>query len=278
MGKGAPSSSASLAEGMARAAGGPASIVGGSGRTEAGSSSAAGSSARAAGASPLAAGEGPVAAGHGSSRSSYTTLRAGVEAQAEFVDRKSRFIAQVVNVESEAEAAEFVAAVRSRHYDARHNVPAWILADGSQRASDDGEPQRTAGMPVLEVLGGAGLADVCCVVTRYFGGVLLGPGGLVRAYSEATARAVEAAREQGLTCEMTLVVPVVLAIPYAMHDRVRNLAERAGGRVRSCDYGADVTLTLAFRAGEEAAFVSRLRELFAGDDPCLVLDAEFSEF
>lgn len=107
---------------------------------------------------------------------SYLTLRAGEEAAGEFVDRKSRFIAQLAHVEGEDDAAEFVATVRARHYDARHNVPTWILADGRERASDDGEPQRTAGAPTLEVLRGAGLANVCCVVTRYFGGTLLGPG------------------------------------------------------------------------------------------------------
>lgn len=121
-----------------------------------------------------------------SGAASYLTLRAGEVASAEFVDRKSRFIAQLTHVESEDEASEFIAAVRARHYDARHNVPAWILADGRERQSDDGEPQRTSGMPTLECLRGAGLMNVCCVVTRYFGGTLLGPGGLVRAYTTAT--------------------------------------------------------------------------------------------
>ena len=96
----------------------------------------------------------------------YLTLRAGAEARGEFEDRKSRFIAQLAHVESEAEAEAFLAEVRGRHHDARHNVPAWILADGRERCSDDGEPSRTSGMPTLEVLRGAGLADVCCVTTR----------------------------------------------------------------------------------------------------------------
>lgn len=210
--------------------------------------------------------------------SSYLTLCAGKEATAEFVDRKSRFIAQLVHVESEEEAAEFIARVRARHYDARHNVPAWILSDGRERASDDGEPQRTSGMPTLDVLRGAGLADVCCVVTRYFGGTLLGPGGLVRAYSTATQRAVEEAREQGLVAEMTLVTPVDVRLPYALHDRVRDLADRSGAHVRGTDYAADVTLYLVFRAGEEEPFAAALRELANGEDLCCIGAPTFSEF
>ena len=109
---------------------------------------------------------------------SYLTLQSNIEVSGEFVDRKSRFIAQLVHIESEDEANAFIEMVRKRHYDARHNVPAWILVDGRERQSDDGEPSRTSGMPTLEVLRGAELKNVCCVVTRYFGGTLLGPGWL----------------------------------------------------------------------------------------------------
>ena len=106
------------------------------------------------------------------SDTSYKTIKLGFVAEGLFEDRKSRFIAQLCHVETESEAQEFLATVRAKHYNARHNVPAWILEDGTERASDDGEPSRTAGMPVLEVLRGAGLKNVCCVVTRYFGGTL----------------------------------------------------------------------------------------------------------
>lgn len=231
----------------------------------------------AAGASGAGAAAGPGCA-PGAGATSYLTMRAGEEATAEFVDRKSRFIAQLTHVEAEDEAAAFIETVRARHYDARHNVPAWILADGRERASDDGEPQRTSGMPTLEVLRGAGLANVCCVVTRYFGGTLLGPGGLVRAYSTATQRVVDTALEQGLIVEMTLVCRVVATISYSLHDRVRVLAERSGAHVVGTDYAADVRLTLAFRAGEEAAFVSAMRELANGEDLCEVFAPEFAEF
>ena len=231
----------------------------------------------AAGASGAGAAAGPGCA-PGAGATSYLTMRAGEEATAEFVDRKSRFIAQLTHVEAEDEAAAFIETVRARHYDARHNVPAWILADGRERASDDGEPQRTSGMPTLEVLRGAGLANVCCVVTRYFGGTLLGPGGLVRAYSTATQRVVDTALEQGLIVEMTLVCRVVATISYSLHDRVRVLAERSGAHVVGTDYAADVRLTLAFRAGEEAAFVSAMRELANGEDLCEVFAPEFAKF
>ena len=237
-------------------------------------SGAAGASA--AGDAPAA--PGPAGASPARGVSSYYTLRAGAEATAEFVDRKSRFIAQLVHVEDEGQATEFVAAVRARHYDARHNVPAWVLADGRERASDDGEPQRTSGMPTLEALRGAGLADVCCVVTRYFGGVLLGPGGLVRAYSTATQRAAEAARSEGLVVEMTLVRPVTARVPYALLDRVRDLAARTGAHERSCDYAADVTLSLVFREGEQDTFVGAMRELANGAELCEVGEPAFAEF
>lgn len=239
--------------------------------------SQAGETRGAAGA-PIALAAGAAMGAPGADATSYLTMRAGAEATAEFVDRKSRFIAQLTHVEAEDEAAAFIETVRARHYDARHNVPAWILADGRERASDDGEPQRTSGMPTLEVLRGAGLANVCCVVTRYFGGTLLGPGGLVRAYSTATQRAVDTAHEQGLIVEMTLVCRVVATIPYSLHDRVRVLAERSGAHVVGTDYTADVRLTLAFRAGEEAAFVSAMRELANGEDLCEVFAPEFAEF
>ena len=242
-------------------------------RSQAGECGATG----AAGASGAGAAAGPGCA-PGAGATSYLTMRAGEEATAEFVDRKSRFIAQLTHVEAEDEAAAFIETVRARHYDARHNVPAWILADGRERASDDGEPQRTSGMPTLEVLRGTGLANVCCVVTRYFGGTLLGPGGLVRAYSTATQRVVDTAHEQGLIVEMTLVCRVVATISYSLHDRVRVLAERSGAHVVGTDYAADVRLTLAFRAGEEAAFVSAMRELANGEDLCEVFAPEFAKF
>ena len=208
----------------------------------------------------------------------YLTLRRGAEATGEVEDRRSRFIAQLVHVESEAEAEAFIAEVRSRHHDARHNVPAWILADGRERCSDDGEPSRTSGMPTLEVLRGAGLADVCCVVTRYFGGTLLGPGGLVRAYTAATQEAVAAAEKNGAVVEMTLVTPVTVQLPYALYDRVTRLLADAGGKVSDSLFAEDVQLTCVFRAGEEAAFLAALTELANGEELARAGELRFAEF
>ena len=196
----------------------------------------------------------------------------------EFEDRKSRFIAQLVHVESEDEAAAHQAAVRSEHYDARHNVPAWILADGRERASDDGEPQRTSGMPTLEVLRGANLRDVCCVTTRYFGGTLLGPGGLVRAYTAAAQAAVEAARAAGQLVEMTLVTAVAVTIGYPLYEQVVRLIGDAGGKISSTDYTDTVCIHAVFRVGEERPFIAALTELTNGVDCASAGKPAFAEF
>lgn len=208
----------------------------------------------------------------------YVTLRPGTEATGEFEDRKSRFIAQLIHVESAEEAAAHQAAARAQHYDARHHVPAWILADGTERASDDGEPQHTSGMPTLEVLRGAGLRDVSCVTTRYFGGTLLGPGGLVRAYTAAAQRAVEQAREAGVLVEMTQVVPVDVEVPYALYERVNRLIAQAGGKVSSSDFTTEVCLHAVFHDGDEGAFVTALTELVAGEPSVTVGTSRFAEF
>ena len=211
-------------------------------------------------------------------RPSYLTLANGAEVMGEFEDRRSRFIAQLVHVSSEAEANAFIEKVRSRHHDARHNVPAWVLADGRERCSDDGEPSRTAGMPTLEVLHGAGLKDVCCVVTRYFGGTLLGPGGLVRAYTAATQAAVEAAHASDSVVEMTLVTRVVVQIPYSAYDRLTRMVADAGGRVRDSVFAEDVQLTCAFHTGDEEAFVTAVTDFANCDDICHVGEPGFAEF
>ena len=202
---------------------------------------------------------------------SYRTVRAGEEAVGEVVDRKSRFIAQLVHVECEEDAAEHIAAVRSRHFDARHNVPAWILADGR-------EPQRTSGMPSLEVLRGANLRDVCCVTTRYFGGTLLGPGGLVRAYGAAVQAAIDAAREAGKLVEMTSVVSVVVTVAYPQYEQVLHMVEQAGGKVSDTAYTDEVALSIVFKTGDEQPFLTALRERLAGRERVEVSGPRFDEF
>lgn len=210
-------------------------------------------------------------------REEYVSLADGTEATGEFEDRRSRFIAQLAHVESEREAQAFIDAVRARHHDARHNVPAWILSDGRERCSDDGEPSHTGGTPTLEVLRGAGLANVCCVVTRYFGGTLLGPGGLKRAYTTATQEAVRAAERDGLLVRMALATRVTCAIPYAAYGKVERLVRDCGGNVKDTIFAEDVTLTASFRSGEETRFVDAMRELNAGEDLCMVGQPTFCE-
>lgn len=208
----------------------------------------------------------------------YITISADAEATGEFEDRRSRFIAQLAHVSGEAQATAFVEKVRSRHRDARHNVPAWVLADGREKRSDDGEPQGTAGMPILDVLHGAGLKDVCCVVTRYFGGTLLGPGGLKRAYTAATQAAVAQAQASGQLVTMTLVTRVTCVIPYSAYDRVRRMVTDASGQVRDTIFAEDVQVTAIFRTGEEQAFLAAMQDFANGEDLCVVGEPVFGEF
>ncbi len=213
------------------------------------------------------------------SRLSYKTLASGFEATGIYEDRRSRFIAQLTHIVSEDEANDYIAGVRARYHDARHNVPAWILSDGRERCSDDGEPSRTAGMPILEVLHGAGLADVCCVVTRYFGGTLLGPGGLVRAYTAATQIALTDAEKNNSLVEMRSVTRVTLTtVPYALYERIRHLASDAGGKVARADFEAEVFLAIDFKSGEETPFIDALRELGSGNLLPMVQSPRFDAF
>lgn len=206
------------------------------------------------------------------------TLAAGEEVTFEVEERRSRFICQLCHVSGEAEARAFIDRVRSRHRDARHNVPAWILADGRERAVDDGEPARTAGAPTLEVLRGAGLIDVCAVTSRYFGGTLLGTGGLIRAYTQAALGAVAEAEAAGLLVEQVMVVEVTCCIPYAWHDQVVSMATRAQGKVRDRIFTDEVQLTVAFRAGDEEDFLTAMEGLAQGADVMVVHEPVLGEF
>ncbi len=155
---------------------------------------------------------------------SYKTIRK--EASAQFVEKHSRFIGYIAPVTSADEANDFIATIKSKHWDATHNVPAYILRDGNfKRYSDDGEPQGTAGVPVLSALEKAGLTDCVCVVTRYFGGTLLGTGGLVRAYSHAAAVAVEA----GGIVTRALCKKMRIKCDYGFYGRLSPMIIEAGG-------------------------------------------------
>ena len=178
----------------------------------------------------------------------------------EYVEKRSRFIGQLWPVADEAEALARIAAVKKEHYDARHNCFAYVLRGGAVRYSDDGEPQGTAGQPILAVLNGAEVQNVCCTVTRYFGGVLLGTGGLVRAYTAAAKAALGSAGVQ----RMALWHSETLRCPYPMYERIRRLTEDSGAVIENTDYGADIALSLLVPAEGAAGFDSALRELSAG--------------
>ena len=192
--------------------------------------------------------------------------------QGEYTEKRSRFIGQLWPVESETEALEHLAAVRKTHYDARHNCFAYIVRDGGVvRYGDDGEPQGTAGQPILAVLNGAGLTNACCVVTRYFGGVLLGTGGLVRAY---TAAAKAALSDAGIS-RMALWQRLRILCPYPLFERMKRLLEQHEAVLRETDYGADVAMSVLVRADRAAAFADALRELTAGAVAAQKIGEEF---
>lgn len=178
-------------------------------------------------------------------------------ASASLTERKSEFIASASPVHTEEEALAFIASVRKRYADARHNVYAYVLREGNtSRFSDDGEPHGTAGMPILDVLRGEGLTDAAVVVTRYFGGILLGTGGLVRAYSQSARLALDAA---GRTQILRLTV-FSLRVSYADLRRVEPLlAARQLSRLDAV-YADDVLLTIALREEDYAPLASALSE------------------
>lgn len=182
------------------------------------------------------------------------------DAEAEFVEKKSRFIGRIWVTDTEEDALAQLKAMRQQHWDATHNVYAYIIHGGPTRYSDDGEPQGTAGMPVLEVLRGAGVENVCCVVTRYFGGTLLGTGGLVRAYGKAARDALQAA---GLALKQ-LWKRLDLIIPYTHYERLKQEVERFGGIVADTEYSADICLHVLLPADQTAAFTARVTDLTRG--------------
>lgn len=159
----------------------------------------------------------------------------------EYVEKKSRFIGYVRHVENEEEADAFITEIKKKHYDARHNCSAYSVGGEKllQRFSDDGEPSGTAGKPILEVITGYGLHNVCVVVTRYFGGTLLGTGGLVRSYTEA-AKACIADTE---IVTKRQVIPLVITTNYNDLGKIQYILGQDGIGIRDSDYGENVVMT-----------------------------------
>lgn len=178
----------------------------------------------------------------------------------EFIEKKSRFIGRVWPVETEEEALSKIQQMKKQHYDATHNCWAYIIHGGAVRFSDDGEPGGTAGMPMLQVLQREGLHNIVCVVTRYFGGILLGAGGLVRAYTKGAKIAVDAAGKSIKRVWTVLYVPC----PYSFYERVKLEIDAFGGILRSTEFGAEVDMEILFPEANAQSFLSRLTDLTSG--------------
>lgn len=189
----------------------------------------------------------------------------------------SRFIGTLAPVFSVEEARAFITRIKKEFADANHNVPAYRIGGGNtvtEYFSDDGEPSGTAGKPALAVLRGSGLGDIAVVVTRYFGGTLLGTGGLVKAYTESTQLVINAV-ERGRRIPVHVAM---VAIPYNLLERVRLLVTRQDGQVLAEDFAEDVTMSLQFPAAVFDAFQNELRELSAGKIQAEVIESKEAIF
>ncbi|MEG1630820.1 MAG: YigZ family protein [Hydrogenoanaerobacterium sp.] len=182
-------------------------------------------------------------------------------AEDEFTEKKSRFIGYIAPVASEEDALSVISVRKTLHRDATHNVYAYTLRGGIARCTDDGEPQGTAGVPALEALQKAGVTDVCVVVTRYFGGTLLGTGGLIRAYSQAAAQALKAAKQR-------LMLPCTvleLSVNYSLYGKAARLLPQYEALVLQSDFGEEVTLRVMLKSENVPVFTDALREATAAN-------------
>ena len=192
-------------------------------------------------------------------------------AESEFVEKRSRFISHIWPVESEEQAQQYIKEMKARYYDARHNCWCYRIGHAIARYSDDGEPQGTAGQPMLKVLEREEVTNVCCVVTRYFGGILLGAGGLTRAYSKGAKDALAASGIAVMGAWARVKVPCT----YPLFQRVKLEIESANGVVDDVQYGADVVLAVSLPAEQTESLQHRLTELSAGGIAVEVLSEEY---
>ena len=191
--------------------------------------------------------------------------------ETEFTEKRSTFIGHVWPVETEAEARARVEEMKKKYHDARHNCWCYLLRDGPVRYSDDGEPQGTAGQPMLAVFQKEGVTNVCCVATRYFGGVLLGAGGLVRAYTQSAKDALDAA---GISV-VRRWVELAVDCPYSFLERVKLACAAQGGAVGEIEYAAAVTVRALLPEGGVEAFQAQMTELSAGGIRAMELGEAF---
>lgn len=185
----------------------------------------------------------------------YKTISAAACDQ--FTEKRSRFIGYISPVTTEEQAMEFIAGKRQQHWDAAHNVFAYILRDGNiARFSDDGEPSGTAGKPVLDVLSGSGIVDAVIVVTRYFGGVLLGTGGLTRAYSQGARVAIEAAE----VLNMCYCAEIEMELEYHLYGTMTHLLPKYGAEIIDSDFSAAVRMKYLVREADVKALLNEIED------------------
>ncbi len=192
----------------------------------------------------------------------------------EFTEKKSRFIGRIWPVESEAEALEKIAQMEKAHYNAAHNCWAYIIKDGPTRFSDNGEPGGTAGLPMVQVLQKEQLYNVVCVATRYFGGILLGAGGLVRAYTKTAKIAVDAAGKSIKRVWSVLYIPC----PYTFYERVKLETEAFGGIIRDTQFGAEVELEILVAQPVAQKFLDKILDMTAGTVEGMETGQEYRAF
>jgi len=193
----------------------------------------------------------------------FRTVAEGEIFSAAYEVNKSKFIAHVVHVETEEAARDFVLTVRKKFFDATHNCSAWILGErgDKQKSNDDGEPGGTAGNPILDAIKRNGLTNTAVVVTRYFGGIKLGAGGLIRAYSHTTALGLDAARR----VQMTTLRKLSLTLEYNFLATVENFLRREQIRVTATDYADVVTIELLLEPERLEKFLTQLNDLTAAN-------------
>jgi uncharacterized YigZ family protein len=192
----------------------------------------------------------------------------------EFIEKKSRFIGRVWLVETEEEALARIQEMKKQHYDATHNCWAYVIRDGAMRFSDDGEPGGTAGNPMMQVLQKEELFNVVCVVTRYFGGTLLGAGGLVRAYTKGAKIAIDAAGKSMKRVWSVLYVPC----PYTYYERVKLEVEAFGGVIRDTQFGAEVELEILIAKPQTESFLDKLTDMTAATVVAMEIGQEYRAF
>ena len=181
------------------------------------------------------------------------------EAESTYVVERSKFIAHIKRVESREQAEEFINEIKKEYWDARHNVYAYVLKNGESRCTDDGEPSGTAGMPTLDVILKRGFSDIVIVTTRYFGGILLGTGGLVRAYSKSASLALEAAG----SVEVCQCAVFKSEVEYSLAESFERFLKDNSGVLLSKDYAQKVTIDYCVRAEKKEEFSQKITNHFS---------------